>query len=52
MSKHMTITDRQTISSGLTQGLSIGSIAKLVGKSETTVAREIRKHRRYLLITT
>lgn len=45
MSKHMSIEDRQTISEQIRQGQSLSSIAKQIGKSQTTVAREVRKHR-------
>lgn len=45
MSKHMTIQDRQDISAGLKAGDSFGSIARKIGKSATTVSREIRSHR-------
>ena len=41
----MTIEDRQTIAAGLKQGLSLGSIARQIGKCETTVSREIFGHR-------
>ena len=45
MSKHMSIEDRQTISSLIRQGQSLSSIAKQIGKSQTAVSREILKHR-------
>jgi uncharacterized protein YerC len=45
MSKHMTTQDRQDISAGLKAGDSFGSIARKIGKSATTISREIRSHR-------
>ncbi len=45
MAKHMSIEDRQTISSLIRQGQSLNSIAKQIGKSQTAVSREILKHR-------
>jgi len=45
MSQHMTLNDRQTISTGLKNGDSLGTIAKQIGKSPSTVSREIRGHR-------
>ena len=45
MSKHMTLEDRQTINAGIKNGYSLGEIAKQVGKCESTISREIRKHR-------
>lgn len=45
MSKHMSIEDRKTISSLISQDQSLSSIAKQIGKSQTTVSRELRGHR-------
>ena len=45
MSKHMTTEDRQTISAGIKNGDSFSAIAKQVGKSESTISREVRNHR-------
>ena len=45
MSKHMDLSDRQIISTGLKLSDSLGTIAKRIGKCETTVSREIRTHR-------
>lgn len=45
MSKHMTLKIRQTIYSGLLAGNSFGEIARQIGRSESTVSREIRNHR-------
>lgn len=45
MSKHMTLEIRQTICSGIAAGDSLGEIARRIGRSESTVSREIRSHR-------
>ena len=45
MSKHMTLEDRQIICAGLNAGDSFGTIAKQIGKCESTVSREVRSHR-------
>ena len=45
MSKHLTLEDRQTISTGIKNGDSFGAIAKQVGKCESTISREVKGHR-------
>ncbi len=42
--KHMTEEDRVTIEDGLRLGLSFKAIAKQIGKDQTTVSKEVRKH--------
>lgn len=44
MSKHLTLEDRITISTGLKEQRSIQQIADELGKSCSTISREIRKH--------
>lgn len=45
MSNHMTLDDRQNILLGLNTGESFSSIGKRIGKSVSTIGREIRNHR-------
>jgi transposase, IS30 family len=45
MAKHMTLEDRQKICAGLEKAKGFGVIAKDIGKSETSVSREVRNHR-------
>jgi len=42
--KHMTFDDRLLIQEGLTQGMTFKAIAERIGKDQTTVSKEIRKH--------
>ena len=42
--KHLTEEDRMTIEDGLRLGLSFKDIAERIGKDQTTVAKEVRKH--------
>ena len=42
--KHLTEEDRIAIEDGLRYGLSFKDIAKRIGKDQTTVSKEIRKH--------
>ena len=42
---HLTELDRQRIEHGLRQGMSCHQLARELGKSRTTIAREILKHR-------
>lgn len=44
MSKHLTLDERVTIQVGLTENKTLGEIAKELGKSRSTISREIRKH--------
>ena len=45
MSTHMTLEDRQIISTGITNGESFGQIARQIGKCTSTVSREVKGHR-------
>ena len=45
MSKHMTLEDRFRIAEGINRGESFSSIAKAIGKAQSTVSREVRNHR-------
>ncbi len=45
MSAHMTLEDRTTIEASLNTGLTLGQIAKELGKANSTISREIRSHR-------
>ena len=45
MGKHLTLDQRIAIQIGLERGQSINAIARAIGKSPRTVAREIRQHR-------
>lgn len=42
---HLTELDRQRIEHGLRQGMSYQQFAQEIGKSRTTIAREVLKHR-------
>ena len=42
--KHLTIEDRQEIQERLYKGISFKDIARRIGKSPTTVSREVKKH--------
>ena len=42
--KHLTEEDRIAIEDGLRYGLPFKDIAKRIGKDQTTVSKEIRKH--------
>lgn len=42
--KHMSLDDRLAIQEGLTQGLTFKAIAASIGKDQTTVSKEVRKH--------
>jgi len=42
---HMTLSDRETIEKGISNGSTKTAIAKCIGKDATTVAKEIRRHR-------
>ena len=42
--KHMTLQDRIEIQECLSKGMTFKSIAKRIGKSATTVSREIKGH--------
>lgn len=44
MSKHLTLSDRITITAGLKEQKPINQIADELGKSRSTISREIRKH--------
>ena len=44
MYNHLTIDDRQEIMECLDKGVSFKNIARRIGKSPTTVSREIKKH--------
>ena len=41
---HMTLTDRQLIEKGITNGSSKKSIADVIGKNKSTITREIKNH--------
>ena len=45
MSKHMDLNDRNQIAQGIVSGKSFGEIARSIGKSSTTIAREIKRHK-------
>lgn len=45
MSKHMNLNDRNQIALGISNGKSFGEIGRCIGKSETTIAREIKGHK-------
>lgn len=45
MKKHLTLDDRVAIQEGLNKKLSLGKIAKGLGKSTSTISREISKHK-------
>jgi len=42
--KHLTLDDRVDIQTGLNQGLTFKTIAKKIGKDQTTVSKEVKKH--------
>ena len=42
--KHMTLNDRIEIENGLRQGLTFKEIAATIGKDQTTISKEIKKH--------
>ena len=42
--KHMTFDDRLAIQGGLSEGLTFKAIAERIGKSPTTVSREVKAH--------
>jgi len=42
--KHLTLDDRLTIQNGLDMGMTYKAIAKRVGKDQTTVSKEVKKH--------
>ena len=44
--KHMTLNDRIEIQECLTKGMTFKAIAKRIGKSPTTVSREVKAHLR------
>ena len=44
ISKHLTLNERATIQVGLVQNKTLGEIASELGKSCSTISREIRKH--------
>lgn len=45
MAKHMSMSERTMIERGLTLGNSFKVIGKMIGRSPTTVSREVKKHR-------
>lgn len=45
MSKHMTLSDRDIINAGLNNAESFGSIARKLGKAQSTISREVKNHR-------
>ena len=46
---HLTLEDRKMIQHGLEEGLSKAQIAKDIGKSPSTVSKEVRLHRKFKL---
>lgn len=46
---HLTLEDRKMIQHGLEEGLSKARIAKDIGKSPSTVSKEVRLHRKFKL---
>ena len=44
LNKHLTLDDRQEIQECLDKGISFKDIARRVGKSPTTISREVKKH--------
>ena len=44
MKKHMSLIDRKAIETALNQGMSLGSIAKCLERSPSTISREIRRN--------
>ena len=49
MSKHLSYDDRLEIQAGLKERLDFTQIAKRIGKSRTTVSREVLSHRKRIL---
>jgi IS30 family transposase len=45
---HLTLEERRIIEAGIGNGSNKASIARTLGKDETTVAKEIRKHRQFI----
>ena len=43
---HLTFSDRQIIEAGIRQALALNQIAAQIGKSPSTISREIQKHRK------
>lgn len=43
-SRHLTLTERETISRGIAASLSFRRIAQLLGRSVSTVSREVARH--------
>lgn len=48
MGKHMTLDERISIQTGLKENLSYAEIASLLGKSKSTISREVQKHRLFV----
>ena len=44
---HLTLEERKIIEIGISNGTNKSSISKTIGKDATTVAKEIRKHRKF-----
>ncbi len=44
---HLTLEERQIIQTGIENGSTKAAIGRTIGKDETTVAKEIRKHRQF-----
>lgn len=42
---HLTLSERQIIETGIKNGSSKKAIAKIIGKDNSTVAKEIKEHR-------
>ena len=42
--KHLTDEDREMIQNGLNMGMTFKAIAKRIGKDQTTVSKEVKKH--------
>ena len=46
---HLTLEDRKVIQAGLEKGLSKAEIARQLGKSPSTISKEIKIHRKFKL---
>lgn len=48
MSRHLTLSDRESIAASLNQRVSFNRIAECMGRSSSTISREVRKHRTFV----
>lgn len=49
---HLTLDDRKEIQAGLEESLSKAEIARRIGKSPSTISKEIKLHRKFRLAST